>query len=360
MVAEQSHITNETTSVPLKVVVFFSWQSDIPIRGAIRSALNKAANTLMSESEYEGVKIEIDEATRGTAGSPNIPIVILEKIRNADVFVADITTINKGQETRKTPNPNVAIELGYAIGEVGWSRIIMLFNTAFGDFPNDVPFDIDRHRASQFKLNHLDGNSPELEAEKQQQAEKKNLEKLLKDALKAIIDASPKRPRELVSNPQAIRRARDVRQVTKIMSTICVPAMDLFFERVSTGQIPDHVFHFWEGFHSVFAGGMFHLYDTDLLAKMNLLHSSWEQSLSFHEHFMPNGAGDMYQFVHRHHSSGSENHPAFKQLQQAALSTKKTLGEVMDHIRKEYVEVDLQELSAVAWEEFQEWKKAHA
>jgi hypothetical protein len=69
------------------------------------------------------LKIILDEATRGESGSPNIPMTILEKIKVSDAFICDITTINSNapEELRRTPNPNVLFELGFAVAHLGWS-----------------------------------------------------------------------------------------------------------------------------------------------------------------------------------------------------------------------------------------------
>jgi hypothetical protein len=141
--------------------IFYSWQSDLSRRtnqDAIRHALEICRSSLETTSFERKINIQIDEATRGISGSPNIPQTIMEKIRSSDVFVADITTVNKGslEDPKTTPNPNVLFELGYAVGCLGWNRILMLFNKAFGDFPNDTPFDIDRHRAYPYKLSVSD------------------------------------------------------------------------------------------------------------------------------------------------------------------------------------------------------------
>jgi hypothetical protein len=107
-------------SEPKRFSVFYSWQSDLPDpsnRSLIRQALRAAASTV--EQKEKNLIIEIDEATRSVSGSPNIPATILSKIAVADAFVCDVTTINSEQSGKKTPNPNVVFELGYAIANVG-------------------------------------------------------------------------------------------------------------------------------------------------------------------------------------------------------------------------------------------------
>ena len=134
--------------------VFYSWQSDsdrTTNKDFILKALEAAALTLGGSESHPDLKVYIDEATRDEAGSPNIPETILKKIAACDAFVCDVTTINPDYAGRRVPNPNAAYELGYAVAMFGWSRVILVFNEAIGKFPDDLPFDFDRHRAKNYK-----------------------------------------------------------------------------------------------------------------------------------------------------------------------------------------------------------------
>jgi len=176
-------------------VIFYSWQNDLPDetnRRLIREVLRNSSSNLEATYSDDNLRIIIDEATRGEPGSPNIPLTILEKIKNADAFVCDITTINQDapKDQRKVANPNVLFELGYAVSQLGWSRIIMLFNKAFGNFPDDAPFDIDRHRASPYKFEPLNNNTKTTK--KELAAKKQPLVSLLDTAISEIISVCPK------------------------------------------------------------------------------------------------------------------------------------------------------------------------
>ena len=93
------------------VSVFYSWQSgpyDREYRYFIGDCLKKASKTL----EKDGLKVVIEQDTRGSSGAADIPQTLFSKIENADVFVADISIINPDSvQERKTPNPNVMVEL---------------------------------------------------------------------------------------------------------------------------------------------------------------------------------------------------------------------------------------------------------
>lgn len=139
-----------TTKQSLKV--FYAWQSDLPAkfnRTAVKKCLRVASGELEEQlsTETRQIEILIDEATRDCPGSPNIPASILEKIQASDVFVADVSIINSESDYKATPNPNVVFELGYAVANLGWERVILLINESHGKVKR-LPFDFDRHRAS--------------------------------------------------------------------------------------------------------------------------------------------------------------------------------------------------------------------
>lgn len=130
-----------------KCTIFYSWQSDIKIsRNFISDCLNRLGKKMKNF-----VLCDIDRDTQGLAGAPDIGDSIYEKIDSADIFVADVTIINGDYAGRKTPNPNVLIELGYAIKALGWDRIILLYDKDFGEI-EELPFDINHRRITSFSL----------------------------------------------------------------------------------------------------------------------------------------------------------------------------------------------------------------
>lgn len=129
-----------------KDTIFYSWQSDLPNkynRNFIKSCIEKA----VKDANRNDNCLEVDRDTNGVAGFPNIQQTILQKIQNANIFVADISIINKSvfNKKRRTPNPNVLFELGYAVKVLGWDRVICVFNEDYG-MVSDLPFDIKQHR----------------------------------------------------------------------------------------------------------------------------------------------------------------------------------------------------------------------
>jgi len=129
----------------MKKNVFYSWQSDLP-NGTNRTLIEDALNNAAKEIKSEETNIEpvIDRDTQGVSGAPNIATAIFQKIDSADMFVADVSIIGNTKR-RSVPNPNVLIELGYALKALGHERIILVFNTAFSKIEK-LPFDLRMHR----------------------------------------------------------------------------------------------------------------------------------------------------------------------------------------------------------------------
>ena len=133
--------------------IFYSWQSDLDDSfkmDQIRFIENAIKNIETADDIGEKTFL-IDKATRDTSGAINIIESIDSKIKECDIFIADISIINKRSKFRKTPNPNVMFELGLAVESVGWNSIIFVMNEHFGSYDH-LPFDIKTRRAITFSL----------------------------------------------------------------------------------------------------------------------------------------------------------------------------------------------------------------
>jgi hypothetical protein len=142
--------------------IFYSWQSDLESatnRSFIEEALKRALKALKRD-DSENIIPVLDRDTAGLSGSPSIADSIFEKISLADTFVADVSIINKGSGQRPTPNPNILVELGYAVAELGWDRVLLVQNTAFGG-PEDLPFDLRGRRIATYELERVSADRSE-------------------------------------------------------------------------------------------------------------------------------------------------------------------------------------------------------
>jgi hypothetical protein len=173
--------------VAQRLVVFYSWQSDLKgsaTRYLIQEALEGAVEDIGSDPSLD-IEPVVDRDTYGMSGSPSIKEAIFTKIDGAAVFVGDVTTIGKlGPKQRSSPNPNVMQEVGYAEKALGWSRVILVLNTAFGTV-DEMPFDLRGHRVLTF-------SSAEDAAERA--PERRKLRAGLRDAIAAVLLANEALP----------------------------------------------------------------------------------------------------------------------------------------------------------------------
>jgi hypothetical protein len=127
--------------------VFYAWQSDTDetvnhhfIAAALKEAIARL-NVDLQLQESDG-ELHFDRDTHGEPGMPAIADTVLRKIRDATVFVADLTFVSRIEARDKgLPNANVGIELGYAACALGFERMVCAFNEHYG-LPKQLPFDL--------------------------------------------------------------------------------------------------------------------------------------------------------------------------------------------------------------------------
>lgn len=130
----------------MDVSIFYSWQSDRPkdlCHYLIRDAANQALKEIGATNEVELLP-RLDHDTKGEAGMPEIAETILRKIQRAGFFLADMTFVATTGDSKRIPNPNVLLELGFAAHAIGWERIICVMNEEYGKREEQI-FNV-RHR----------------------------------------------------------------------------------------------------------------------------------------------------------------------------------------------------------------------
>ncbi|MBS0344283.1 MAG: nucleotide-binding protein [Proteobacteria bacterium] len=325
-------------------VVFYSWQSDLPVtRKFIQKALTSAANTVMEE--LPDVSITIDQATRGLTGSPNIPLAIMKKIKKADMVVSDVTPINADLKQKKTPNPNVLFELGFAVAALGWDRVALVFDAGVGNFPDDVPFDFDKHRAISFP-NSVDNHANDLKA----------LVSTLKKAIKSTLEEDPARPTATLT-PEEVRHQRDVETLTEIFEKINVQVIDDHFSKMPH-CISDAALHVWDMFSIVSAGNDFHLNDAELFELIHQFRAAFGKTLAFEGYYHEAPGGLQHIFTGHDILGTASQQKAWNQIDEARNKMNTAFQEILRRIRMKYLEVDLKMTSKVAWKDYVEYRKS--
>lgn len=323
------------------IKIFYAWQSDLPSkfnRSAIKNGLTAVASELgelFTEQMGRPVDIVIDEATRDLPGSPHIPTAILKKIQEADIFVADVTTINAAQveESKKTPNPNVVFELGHAVAHLGWERVLLLVNEVHGPV-KALPFDFDRQRASAFKFG--DGGV----------GSKNELAKLLSVAVSLIIQKDPPRPTASKFDVDKAKRDRDLTNLRWVLSSINWPTIDEHIS-ASAKYLSGASVYFYDIVHEIVWSSSFHLYDKHLAAAVTEFIKQWHNSMKF-DHYTPMIGSRSYIFTHTHGPNAVREMKDREYMDQAKDKLRKAKDVLLARVREQYPEIDLQELSNAA------------
>ena len=333
-----------------RMMVFYSWQSDRPTavnQKLIRNALNTAANSINADVDNE-VHVVVEEATTDVPGSPDIADTILRKIREADVFVCDLTkaaeATNETGEVRKYCNSNVALELGYAVRVLGWDRIIVVFNKAYGKLPDDLPFDASRHRTAVYQCGaELDSKGkPTAGCRTLMTNATGNLAATLIDALNLIARKDPKRPEELdQKTPKQIKRERDVKQLNRVFKYIHTGVMDLFIKAIADGHIRFDGQELYQGLSCVVGSSSFKIADSKLRDLIIEFYTAWTDCFKFahamdlhpsgtHAHFrMP---GDV--------EVSAEQGKQFKYTSRQWKPLEEAFRALLDYVHEHYLEID--------------------
>ena len=131
-----------------EIVVFLVWQGDYSTsRNQIGSALKELVDRLNKEN-VAARPLRIDAAVDVGDGAVRIDQNLLDRILGADVVVADVTPVYRAFG-RLTPNPNVLLEVGYALASKKPHEIFLIEGKRTPDeIPGDsqpatqLPFDI--------------------------------------------------------------------------------------------------------------------------------------------------------------------------------------------------------------------------
>ena len=212
-----------TTDPKPQATVFYSWQSDLPNttnRGLIQEALERAAKTIRTDDSL-AVDLVLDRDTHNVPGAPDIAHSIFQKIEKAAAFVADVSIINPGLG-RPTPNPNVLIEVGYALKTLGTPRTVLVANTANGPVES-LPFDLRTKRVLTYHLPLGAGDKPE---------QRKRLQEGLEHALRAILSDVPSPL--LPAPPSAADKAiESIQAAATSQASLCAKVIPVIAKRVA-------------------------------------------------------------------------------------------------------------------------------
>jgi len=338
------------TTPPAPFRVFYSWQSDLPNnrnRGCLKDALEKASKEFKKKT---GVEMIVDEATRDTTGAVHIAGTILDKIKEADYFVADMSAV-AANDKRKLPNPNVCIELGYAVAELGWERTGLAVNLAYGAIA-DLPFDIEKRRAR----GYTSGNSSS--DEDRQNAKKALVSAFVADAEGIWRDNPLKARLQRETDLERVKRDRDIKNLELLLGQMSHCAMDYFLENAHLQFITQSIFHFQAGVNGVAGSSSFHLNDKMLVKKVRAFVKALNANLDFGLYTVMTNS-DKLRFANEREDPSGRVDAALDAFARCTSRTERSWNALLDYVRKSYPEIDLDVLSRQAHREYVEFIREH-
>ncbi len=152
----------------MKITIFFSWEEETNLQGFnnkrfLIACINSAIKLLRAKPEFRGIVFDFQEGLSNVSGTPRVAEIMMQRARDCDVFIGDMTIAQKlGRFTkceiehgrtfmRMSPNANVLMEYAIALNkrEDFWHQVVLIMNTVNGDVKDDLnlfPFDIREER----------------------------------------------------------------------------------------------------------------------------------------------------------------------------------------------------------------------
>ena len=148
--------------------IFFSWEMETDCQGFdnknfLKVCITHALEELKKQHGFKNVVFDFQEGLSGIGGTPRVAEMMMERARECDIFIGDMTIVQRlGELTRQelaeqksflrqSPNANVLMEYAIACNKDNdfWEQVVLIMNKVNGDVHDDVelfPFDIREER----------------------------------------------------------------------------------------------------------------------------------------------------------------------------------------------------------------------
>ena len=326
--------------------VFYSWQNDLPKNTNRKFISDMLANVAKDIRTKDNININIDEATKDESGTPDIIETIIKKISNADVYVADISIVGSYSDTKKTPNPNVLYELGYAVSRLGWDRIILIFNDEFGKL-DDLPFDINKRRISlKYSLAESDDNN-------KIQSMCGSMSKCLKGYIKQILEKNP--IKEWDRREEDIERKRDIDNLEKLFKYLNIGIFYEFADSMPESFSKNTLF-FSEKLYELFQFGYFHIYDKDINEHLLTFYGAFDKifKMTSRDYCISSNGEIKFIFDRSTPEIEEQQRKVQDDIRKEVLNLRGGLNMLMDVVREKFIEIDIEELNEIGAKEWRD------
>lgn len=318
-----------------KPIVFFSWQSDLDAK-TNRNVISDCLRDICKKNS-----LIFDEATNERCGSPDIASTIEEKIRNADIFIADVTIINAGTTSKTAPNPNVLFELGIAQATLGWDRIILIANTAYAPI-SDLPFDIKNHRALGYSL------SPQDAVGLSNKQKATSIYESLKNGILSILNKNPLK--EILKGNQSkdVQHNRDATKLELLLEYFFFPELQSLCEK-GPKYVSNYIVNFQQQLNVEIKDPLFIFYDKELEALISNISETLNKSVPLDAPYIYNpSTKNLVWSIPMDVFISAEDEKRFHAASASCLKLGELINKLVKIVHERYQEIDLNETNGRA------------
>lgn len=151
LISHEIYFTKQAVMALLEPTIFLSYQSEYSAANqALREALNQTLEKLNTRSR---LPLTLVESLRPSESPVRLNRTMMQNIRKCLLFIADTTPIASipAKETNQLiPNPNVCVEVGFAI-QTKKSEQILLAQMQRSDLEGQLPFDLPKLQNVEFR-----------------------------------------------------------------------------------------------------------------------------------------------------------------------------------------------------------------
>jgi hypothetical protein len=146
LISHEIYFTKQEVMAQLEPIIFLSHQTECSSASvALRDSLN---DTLEDFNQRSRLPLTLEQSRRPTGEPMRLSSTQMRRIRKSLLFVADgtaIAKVDREQTPLVIPNPQVCVEMGYALTSKRREQILLV-QMERQDLPGQFPFEVPQHQ----------------------------------------------------------------------------------------------------------------------------------------------------------------------------------------------------------------------
>lgn len=151
LISHEIYFTKQEVMAQLDPIIFLSYQNECSRASeALRDSLN---NTLEDFNQRSRLPLALEQSRRPVGEPMRLSSTQMRRIRKSLLFVADgtaIAKVDREQTPLVIPNPQVCVEIGYALISKRREQILLV-QMERPDLPGQFPFEVPQHQQLSFR-----------------------------------------------------------------------------------------------------------------------------------------------------------------------------------------------------------------